>query len=223
MLVATRPQYEGFRHAYRTIAREEGFTGLYRGVVPNCVGAGVAWGLYFFFYNTIKTQYMQADVTEDLECLDHIIAAAEAGILCLICTNPLWVVKTRLCLQYNSPNEILHLPPSKRYFGMWDTFRKVYRYEGMAGFYKGFVPGLLGVSHGTIQFMAYEELKKIYRKRYNLDPKVRYNTFELMGFAIVSKVFAATLTFPTQLVRARMQDQHNVNKGFVDTVVKTWR
>jgi solute carrier family 25 folate transporter 32 len=197
--------------------------GFYRGVTPNCIGAGVAWGLYFLFYNTIKTQILQADPREVLGPLDHIKAAAEAGVLCLIFTNPLWVVKTRLCLQYNTTNDAFHLPPSKRYFGMFDTFRKVYRYEGFSGFYKGFVPGLFGVSHGAIQFMAYEELKKYYIQYYSLDPAVKFNTAELLMFAIVSKICAATLTFPSQVVRARMQDQHNVYKGFIDTVSKTWR
>ena len=29
-------------------------SGLYRGVTPNTVGAGSAWGFYFLFYQTIK-------------------------------------------------------------------------------------------------------------------------------------------------------------------------
>ena len=32
----------------------------------------------------------------------HMLAAAEAGIVTLMLTNPIWVVKTRLCLQYGA-------------------------------------------------------------------------------------------------------------------------
>ena len=34
----------------------------------------------------------------------------------------------------------------------------------MYSVHKGYVPGLFGVSHGALQFMAYEELKKGYSR-----------------------------------------------------------
>ena len=42
---------------------------------------------------------------------------------------------------------------------MVDALVKTYRFEGIRGLYKGFLPGVLGVSHGALQFMAYEEMK----------------------------------------------------------------
>lgn len=45
--VSSRPQYMGLRNAVSRIIRDEGFRGLYRGVTPNCWGAGAAWGFYF--------------------------------------------------------------------------------------------------------------------------------------------------------------------------------
>ena len=52
--------------------------------------------------------------------------------------------------------------------GMIDALVKMYRYEGIRGLYKGFVPGIFGVSHGALQFMAYEEMKNSYNSYRNL-------------------------------------------------------
>lgn len=52
--------------------------------------------------------------------------------------------------------------------GMVDALVKMYRYEGIRGLYKGFVPGIFGVSHGALQFMAYEEMKNSYNSYRNL-------------------------------------------------------
>jgi solute carrier family 25 (mitochondrial folate transporter), member 32 len=60
------------------------------------------------------------------------LAAAEAGILSLVMTNPIWVVKTRLCLQYSED----HLAEHKRYRGMVDGLTKIYRTEGVRGLYR---------------------------------------------------------------------------------------
>lgn len=60
-------------------------------------------------------------------------AAADAGILTLLMTNPIWVVKTRLCLQYASD---VGLSESKRYSGMVDALGKIWRTEGIRGLYK---------------------------------------------------------------------------------------
>lgn len=45
--MVTRPQYTGLTNAVTTIFRQEGIRGFYRGVTPNCWGAGASWGLYF--------------------------------------------------------------------------------------------------------------------------------------------------------------------------------
>ena len=49
-------------------------------------------------------------------------------------------------------------------------------------FFQGFLPGVFGVSHGALQFMAYEELKKLYNDYRNvpLDTKFVSITSECM-------------------------------------------
>ena len=48
-----------------------------------------------------------------------------------------------------------------------DALVKTYNYEGVRGLYKGFLPGLFGVSHGALQFMLYEEMKDAYNNHQN--------------------------------------------------------
>ncbi|XP_034253799.1 mitochondrial folate transporter/carrier [Thrips palmi] len=211
----TIPQYHGIRNALVTIYKQEGLRGLYRGVVPNVWGSGTAWGLYFLFYNTTKTWIQGGDPNLQLNWPMHMAAAAEAGILTLFLTNPLWVVKTRLCTQYGNEKPL--------YSGMLDCFSKIYKAEGIQGMYKGLVPGMIGVSHGAIQFMVYEEMKNWYNNYRGTALSTRMNTSEYLFFAAASKLVAASATYPYQVVRARLQDHHHNYAGTMDCISKTWR
>lgn len=42
------PQYQGLKSAIVQIVKTEGVRGLYKGVAPNVLGSGGAWGCYFF-------------------------------------------------------------------------------------------------------------------------------------------------------------------------------
>lgn len=217
-----RPTYQGMVQATRSIMTQNGFRGLYQGVVPNVWGAGASWGFYFFFYNALKA-YTQGDSTEPLSAGQHMIAAGQSGILTLCLTNPIWVVKTRLCLQYEGLNQNVGEVHVKKYRGMTDALWKVYRFEGVRGLYKGFVPGLFGVSHGALQFMAYEELKKQYTSYMSLPATAQLGAMEYICFAALSKMFAVVTTYPYQVIRSRLQDQHSQYNGVWDTILRTVR
>lgn len=88
--------------------------------------------LVYYSYNSIKTWIQKGNTATPLGPTMHMVAAAEAGILTLVMTNPIWVVKTRLCLQYGRDNG----PPNTRYSGMIDALAKIYRAEGVRGLYR---------------------------------------------------------------------------------------
>lgn len=84
-------------------------------------------------YNSIKTWIQGGNAAQPLGPAWHMVAAAEAGILTLVMTNPIWVVKTRLCLQYDG------MPvknSQSKYGGMFDGLVKIYRNEGVKGLYR---------------------------------------------------------------------------------------
>lgn len=83
-------------------------------------------------YNSIKNWIQAGDSGQPLGPTLHMLAAAEAGILTLVVTNPIWVVKTRLCLQYGTTVA----SDSKCYKGMVDALVKIYKTEGVRGLYR---------------------------------------------------------------------------------------
>ncbi|XP_064597511.1 solute carrier family 25 member 32-like isoform X2 [Liolophura sinensis] len=218
----SRPQYRGIVHALQSISRQDGISGLYRGVTPNVWGAGASWGLYFFFYNALKMWMQDGNSQRALSPGHHLLAASEAGLITLIFTNPIWVTKTRLCLQYEA-SASSSVAAHNTYKGMLDALKKIYKYEGLRGWYKGFLPGVFGISHGALQFMAYEEMKNSYNKRLNRPVDHRLGSGEYILFAALSKMFAAVATYPYQVVRSRLQDQHRSYNGVVDVLKQTWR
>jgi len=100
------------------------------------------------------------------------------------------------------------------------------RAEGFKGFYRGLLPSLIGVSHGAIQFVAYEQLKI---RRSNMlkeqgDAMGELTNFDYLTLSAVSKIFAGSITYPYQVVRSRLQtyDAERTYRGTVDVVRQVW-
>jgi solute carrier family 25 folate transporter 32 len=96
---------------------------------------------------------MRREESQHLGHAQHMGAAIVAGVSALFITNPIWVMKTRMCLQ-GTPSS------SFQCSNMFNGFYKLYKNEGVRGFYRGMLPGLFGVSHGAFQFASYEEFKR---------------------------------------------------------------
>ena len=88
----------------------------------------VAGKLIMFFLAYI---FIKLIICSWFQYFSHILT----GVFTLLLTNPIWVAKTRLCLQYDAkapkaPTDASH------YRGMVDCLLKTYKYEGLRGLYK---------------------------------------------------------------------------------------
>ncbi|KAG0257742.1 hypothetical protein BG011_003768 [Mortierella polycephala] len=157
------PKIGGTLRSFQQIYRSEGFRhGLYRGLTPNFAGATVSWGLYFYLYAGIKAKMPVDPATGRLGPTQHMTASMLGGAMTAVVTNPFWVIKTRMCTtKKTTPGA---------YRSLVGGLVTLMRSEGISGLYRGIVPALFGVSHGAIQFMAYEQLKywrqEVKRKRW---------------------------------------------------------
>ena len=99
---------------------------------------------------------------------------------------------------------------------------RIARTEGVAGLYKGFAPSLFLVSHGAIQFTAYEQTERAATdaRRGGVDRvgsghfgEAEPTAFECAWLGVASKLIASAATYPSQVVRSRMQQRGNADVG----------
>ncbi|CAE6384209.1 unnamed protein product [Rhizoctonia solani] len=216
------------RNSLSKIKAEHGVRGLYRGVGTNVVGNGASWGAYFWLYAAIKSKMFNSpDPRTPAPPLTNLIASAEASIITALLTNPIWVVKVRVfTTQPGQPGA---------YRGLWDGLSSIYKHEGWRGLYRGTSLALLSVSNGAIQFVAYEELKRLCfeRKRSKLrnsgldskpgDDRLSNTTYTAISAA--AKLIAMTSTYPLQVVRSRMQNHATMHlyPTIPLSISRTWR
>jgi len=152
---------------FRTVLRHEGVAGLYQGIVPAVFGSAISWGGYFFLYEGMKNTYGQYKHPSNYSSLHHFNALEYFCMSCLSgavlvgITNPIWLIKTRMQLQMKRLAKEQHIA-TKPYESMVDAARTIVREEGIAALYKGAVPALFLTSHGGVQFVTYEYLKKYF-------------------------------------------------------------
>jgi len=209
-----RPQYNNYLDACRKIIKAEGIRGIYQGLTPNLIASPLSWGLYFHIYHKIHPYFANTTDPKRQFFLPNFLVGCITGGTVMVITSPLWVTKTRLCLQYE--NSV------KQYDGMVDCLRKIYKLEGLRGLYRGFLPGLLGTVNGSIQFACYNFMKDYRCASLGLGFNDKLGTTDYLFFSSVSKVFSVISTYPYQVIRTRLQDHNVVYTGLRDCITQTW-
>ncbi|POI24023.1 hypothetical protein CIB84_012230 [Bambusicola thoracicus] len=143
-------RYSGTVDAYRTIAREEGVRGLWRGTLPNIARNAIINCGELVTYDLIKDTLLRAQLmTDNVPC--HFVAAFGAGFCATVVASPVDVVKTRY--MNASPGQYRNVP---------SCLLALLLQDGIAGLYKGFVPSFLRLgSWNVVMFISYEQLQRV--------------------------------------------------------------
>jgi solute carrier family 25 folate transporter 32 len=220
------------------VQTERPLASLYRGLTPNLVGNASSWASFFFFKQRIErgiATLKHGSAAGDSPALrnaaltpaDFFVSSALAGALTQVITNPIWVLKTRMVSSDRSARGA--------YPSMWAGAVRLLRDEGVAGFYRGLGVGLLGVSHGAVQFAVYEPAKRMYLARRGRRAAARGRPGEAagpianeatIGLSTLSKLVAGAVTYPLQVLRSRLQNydaEERFGRGIRGVVRQLWR
>ncbi|RDW82275.1 putative mitochondrial dicarboxylate protein [Coleophoma cylindrospora] len=138
------------------MTREEGWKSLFRGVWPNSMRAVLMTTSQLASYDGFKRLLVKHTPLEDGLAL-HFSASFMAGFVATTICSPVDVIKTRIM----SSNE------SK---GLAKLLTDVYRAEGVAWMFRGWVPSFVRLGPHTIAtFLFLEQHKTLYRKLKGID------------------------------------------------------
>ncbi|KAH8725564.1 mitochondrial carrier protein [Phaeosphaeriaceae sp. PMI808] len=197
------PKYTSMGNTYYTIWRQEGLRkGLYGGVQPAFMGSFAGTVCFFGAYEWSKRTMIDYGIAPSIS---YFMAGLFADLAAAPAYVPSEVLKTRLQLQgkYNNP----YFNSGYNYRGTIDAARTIARVEGFSALFHGYKATLWrDLPFSALQFAFYEEFR---------DGAKRYmgsNTIGLpleIATAASAGGLAGVITTPLDVVKTRIQTQHN--------------
>ncbi|XP_030384614.1 mitochondrial carrier protein Rim2 isoform X2 [Scaptodrosophila lebanonensis] len=200
----------------RHIVQNEGARALFKGLGPNLVGVAPSRAIYFCTYSQTKSTLNSLGIVEPDSPPVHIMSAASAGFVSSSATNPIWFVKTRLQLDYNSKVQMT----------VRQCIERVYAQGGIAAFYKGITASYFGICETMVHFVIYEFIKSKLLEQRNqrqTDTKSSRDFLEFMMAGAVSKTIASCIAYPHEVARTRLREEGNKYNSFWQTLNTVWK
>uniref|UniRef100_A0A8V0ZX50 Solute carrier family 25 member 36 n=1 Tax=Gallus gallus TaxID=9031 RepID=A0A8V0ZX50_CHICK len=172
--------------------------------------------IYFAAYSNCKEKLNNIFNPDSTQV--HMISAGVAGFTAITMTNPIWLVKTRLQLDARNRGE-------KR-MSAFECVRKVYRSDGIKGFYRGMSASYAGISETVIHFVIYESIKRKlleHKTASAMDSedesaKEASDFVGMMMAAATSKTCATSIAYPHEVVRTRLREEGTKYRSFFQTL-----
>ena len=155
---AGQTQYAGYGDAIKTIFREEGIGGFYKGITASYWGCAEG-ALQFIIYEQLKQRLLERQndkratlglrPTQELPKSTYFWAAAASKAVAAVATYPHEVARTRMREQARAG--------IFKYKGMWQTLGTMAKEEGAKSLYSGMGVHLMKVvPNSALMFLTYE-------------------------------------------------------------------
>lgn len=144
-------QFRGIIHFLNTVYRKDGIRGIYRGLPASVHGMIVHRGLYFGGFDTAK-EMMSEDYNPELPLWKRWLVAQAVTTSAGLLSYPLDTVRRRMMMQSGLEQPM--------YRGTLDCWRKIYRMEGPASFYRGACSNMFRSTGAAAILVLYDEIKK---------------------------------------------------------------
>ncbi|KAE8358547.1 mitochondrial carrier domain-containing protein [Aspergillus caelatus] len=178
----------------RKVIRNEGFTGLYSGVVPQLIGVAPEKAIKLTVNDLVRGHFTNKE-NGKIWYPYEILAGGTAGGCQVIFTNPLEIVKIRLQVQGEIAKNVEGAP---RRSALW-----IVKNLGLVGLYKGASACLLrDVPFSAIYFPTYAHLKSDF---FGESPTHKLGVVQLLTAGAIAGMPAAYLTTPCDVIKTRLQ------------------
>lgn len=150
--------YSALRHAFGVLLKDEGWRGMYRGLGASILQIVPYMGLLFGTYEPTRAFLVREGVPSGW---DAGVAGLLAGSISKTGVFPLDLIRKRL--QVQGPTRMSYfLKDIPEYSGIRGTIRKVWKVEGVTGFYKGLGVSLLkSAPSSAITLWTFEQSSKL--------------------------------------------------------------
>ena len=192
-------KYMGLGASLRTMFREEGFRGLFKGNGANCVRVFPYVGTQFLCFDLFARVLFdkprhRSDNPKRLTTVEKLVTGGLAGICSVLVTYPLDFARGRLTSQGGLYET--------RYRGILHCLTRTVAEEGPRAVYRGIAPTLIGIGpYIGINFAAYETLKEYV-------PAEKMAANPAMWSTVCGGIAGTTgqsVSYPCDLLRRRFQ------------------
>lgn len=151
---SANPKFRGFFNGVGQIVKQEGVSGVYKGLTATIMKQGSNQAIRFYVMESLKDLYKGDDLQKPVPKLVVGAFGAVAGAASVFGNTPIDVVKTRM-----------QGLEAAKYKNTFDCFITIWKNEGPLAFYKGTIPRLSRVCLDVaITFMIYDSFMDIFNK-----------------------------------------------------------